>query len=74
MRARWGAHPFSNPGHYLVDEAHLEDYVAAATAARKGDRAPFERYLERYVTGPRSHVEYLERIGIARLLELEEWG
>lgn len=72
--ARWGAHPFSSPGHYLVDERHLREYVAAATSARKGDRGPFEAYLERHVTGPSSHVEYLETIGIRRLLELEEWG
>jgi hypothetical protein len=26
------------------------------------------------VTGPASHVDYLETIGIRRLLELEEWG
>lgn len=74
VSARWGAHPFSSPGHYLVDEAHLEKYLRAGTAARKGDRAPFEAYLERYVTGPRSHVEYLEAVGLRRLLELEEWA
>ena len=74
VHAPWGAHPFSSPGHYLVDEQHLGEYVAAATAARKGDRAPFEAYLERYVTGPASHVEYLEQIGVRRLIELEEWA
>jgi glutaconate CoA-transferase subunit A len=74
VRARWGAHPFSSPGHYLVDEDHLGEYVAAANAARKGDRARFDAYLERYVTGPASHVDYLEAIGVRRLLELEEWG
>jgi glutaconate CoA-transferase subunit A len=74
VKARWGAHPFSSPGHYLVDEAHLEEYVSAATAARNGERGPFDQYLDRYVTGPASHVDYLETIGIRRLLELEEWG
>lgn len=74
VRARWGAHPFSSPGHYLVDEAHLLEYIAAAESARKGDRGPFELYLERYVTGPQSHEDYLEAVGIRRLLELEEWG
>ena len=47
---------------------------ATANAARKGDRAPFEAYLERYVTGPASHVDYLEEIGVRRLIELEEWA
>jgi glutaconate CoA-transferase subunit A len=74
VAARWGAHPFSSPGHYLVDELHLQEYVGAATAARKGDAGPFEAYLDRYVTGPGSHVEYLEAIGVRRLLELEEWS
>jgi glutaconate CoA-transferase, subunit A len=73
VRAPWGAHPFSSPGHYLVDELHLGEYLAAANAARAGDRAPFEEYLERFVTGPAGHVEYLEAIGIRRLLELDEW-
>ena len=74
VRAPWGAHPFSSPGHYLVDEAHLSEYVTAATAARRGDRGPFDDYLQRYVRGPQSLVDYLEVIGIRRLLELEEWG
>ena len=74
VRAPWGAHPFSSPGHYLVDEKHLTEYVALADAARKGDRGPFEAYLERYVTGPRSHADYLETIGVRRLIELDEWA
>lgn len=73
VRAPWGAHPFSSPGHYLVDEQHLGEYLGAATAARKGDRTPFEEYLRRYVTGPDSHAAYLEQVGLRRLLELEEW-
>jgi glutaconate CoA-transferase subunit A len=74
VAAPWGAHPFSSPGHYLVDEQHLAEYLAAANAARKGDDGPFDAYLQRYVLGPSSHVEYLEQIGIGRLLALEEWG
>jgi glutaconate CoA-transferase subunit A len=72
--APWGAHPYSSPGHYLVDEEHLNEYLAAADAARKGDDTAFKAYLETYVTGPATHTDYLERIGIRRLLELEEWG
>lgn len=73
VHAPYGAHPFSSPGFYLVDEEHLSGYVSAAKAAVKGDRGPFEQYLERYVTGPADHLEYLERVGIRRLVELEEW-
>ena len=53
VHAPRGAHPFSSPGHYLVDEPHLIEYVAAAKAAVKGGRGPFEAYLERYVSRPR---------------------
>jgi glutaconate CoA-transferase subunit A len=74
VKARWGAHPYSSPGHYLVDDVHLKEYVAAANASRKGDPDPFKDYLARYVSGPKSHTEYLEAVGIRRLLELEEWG
>ncbi|CAB4943861.1 unannotated protein [freshwater metagenome] len=74
VRAPWGAHPFSSPGHHLVDEAHLNEYIQAAEAARKGDRSAFEAYLERYVLGPQSLLEYLEVIGLRRLHELEEWA
>jgi glutaconate CoA-transferase subunit A len=74
VKAPWGAHPFSSPGHYLVDEAHLAEYLAAARAARGGDREPFAAYLERYITGPETHVDYLEAIGVRRLVELDEWA
>jgi glutaconate CoA-transferase subunit A len=74
VHAPWGAHPFSSPGHYLVDERHLEEYLAAANAARKGDRTAFDAYLDRYVTGAAAHVDYLEAVGLRRLLELEEWA
>ena len=72
--ARWGAHPFSNPGHYLVDEAHLTEYLSAANSARRGDGGPFKSYLRTYITGPGSHEEYLEAIGVRRLVALDEWA
>jgi glutaconate CoA-transferase, subunit A len=71
---RWGAHPYSSPGHYLVDESHLTEYVAAAQAACRGERQLFEAYLDRYITGPASHLDYLEAVGIRRLMALEEWS
>lgn len=74
VRAPWGAHPFSSPGHYLVDEEHLGEYLEAAEEARRGDRTAFDAYMRRYVLGPASHLDYLEQIGVRRLLGLEEWG
>jgi glutaconate CoA-transferase subunit A len=74
VHAPWGAHPFSSPGHYLVDEVHLSEYVKVAREAVRGERGPFEAYLERYVTGPASHLDYLEQVGVRRLVGLEEWA
>ncbi len=60
----YGAHPCASHLRYLHDEAHLKRYLAAAGAAvTGGDRRPFDAYVDRYVTGPGSHPEYLERIG-----------
>lgn len=74
VRARFGAHPFSSPGFYLEDRAHIAELVEAGrTFARHRDRGPFERYLERYVYGPADHVQYLETIGLRRLLALDEY-
>jgi len=74
MRARFGAHPFSSPGFYLEDRAHIAELVDAGRAfARSGDRGPFERYLDRYVYGPADHVQYLETVGLRRLLALDEY-
>jgi glutaconate CoA-transferase, subunit A len=70
-----GAHPFSSPGHYLVDEAHLGEYLEAAAQAvgTERDRTMFEAYLDRYVTGPADHIAYLETVGVRQLLSLAEW-
>jgi len=74
VAAPWGAHPFSSPGHHLVDERHLDEYLRAAQAARKGDQAPLDAYLKTYIHDAPTHVDYLEAVGIRRLLELQEWS
>jgi glutaconate CoA-transferase, subunit A len=74
LRAPWGAHPFSSPGFYLEDREHISLLVDAGRAyARSGDRRPFEEYLDRYIRGPGDQVEYLEAIGLRRLLALHEY-
>jgi len=40
--------------------------------ARHGDRGPFQAYLDRYVRGPATLVDYLEAVGLRRLLSLHE--
>jgi glutaconate CoA-transferase subunit A len=75
LKAPWGAHPFSSPGFYLADREHIAELVEAGRAlARRGDGQPFEAYLDRYVLEPAGHLQYLERIGLARLLSLDEYG
>ncbi len=74
MRAKFGAHPYSSPGHYIEDKAHIKQYVQAATAwAKSDDFAPLQAYLDEFVTGPKDHAEYLERVGIRNLLSLNEY-
>ena len=73
IRAPYGSHPFAGPGYYLEDAEHIREYVAAANAyAKGGDRKPFEQYLKKYILDPETHEDYLEVVGIKRLLKLHE--
>jgi glutaconate CoA-transferase subunit A len=73
VRAPYGAHPYASPGYYVEDDAHIKEYVQAANAyVRGGDRGPIDAYLEKYVYGPETHGEYLDRIGAKRLISLYE--
>lgn len=73
VRVPYGAHPFYSRGYYVQDNAHLKDYLDASTAAAKGDPAALAAYFARYCRGPATHADYLEQIGIRRLLELHEY-
>lgn len=67
VEAPWGAHPCPVLGRYVIDDAHFREYVAAAST-----EDGFGRYLDRYVTGPRDHADYLDRVGHERLERLRE--
>ena len=69
VRAPFGAHPYSSPGHYVEDEEHLREYVAAATAGGP----TLDRYINQIVREPSDHVDYCARIGLRRLLQLGEY-
>ncbi len=73
VRAPYGAHPFYSRGYYIQDNAHLKDYLDASTAAARGDPAALQAYFARYCHGPATHADYLEQVGIRRLLELHEY-
>ena len=73
VRVPYGAHPFYSRGYYIQDNAHLKGYLDASTAAAKGDPEALQAYFARYCREPATHADYLEQIGIRRLLELHEY-
>jgi glutaconate CoA-transferase, subunit A len=73
VRAPYGSHPFYARGYHVQDNDHLKLYSDAAGRAAAGDRKALEEYLDRYCRKPTTHADYLETIGIKRLLELYEY-
>lgn len=74
IRAPFGAHPYSSPGFYTEDQAHIKEYVDAATRwAKTGDDAPVKAYIEKFVMAPADHVAYLETVGLRQILSLNEY-
>src|SRR5215813_7610822 len=74
VRAPYGAHPFYSRGFYLQDNDHLRMYLEAATAAAQENRPEaLAYYLTHYCQEPATHGDYLERVGIKRLLSLYEY-
>ncbi len=69
VHAPWGAHPFASRGFYVQDNGQIRAYLDAATAA---DGAGLAGFVDEYCRKPAGHAEYLERIGLSRLLGLEE--
>jgi glutaconate CoA-transferase subunit A len=64
--APYGAHPLSSPGHYGYDRDQLVEYRDLAAADETGT------YLKTYVHSVADHTEYLEHIGVTRLLGLRQ--
>ena len=62
IEAPFGAHPTAT-AEYQADTEHLRAYVRAAEARRRGDPAPFEEYLTRFVRGPADERAYYEAVG-----------
>lgn len=67
VEAPWGAHPTPVHGATLTDEAHFQEYGQAS-----GSAEAFDAYLDKYVRGPADHAAYLDRIGMQRLLTLQD--
>jgi glutaconate CoA-transferase subunit A len=73
VRAPFGAHPFYSRGYYIQDNEHLREYNESADSAARGNRQAMDAYLARYCKEPASLGDYLEKIGIKRLLALHEY-
>lgn len=74
VRAPFGAHPFASPGNYLEDREFIGDYVATASRAHKaGDLSGLDAFVHEKFASPSDHVEYLEAVGVRRLLSLQEY-
>lgn len=54
-----GAHPTSCFGHYDLDKKHLKRYIEESS-----NREKFTRYLQQFVYGTRSHLDYLRLVGV----------
>jgi glutaconate CoA-transferase subunit A len=65
IEAPWGAHPCHSLGFYTIDRVHFMEYAQAS-----GDEATFDAYLDRYVRGVRDEKEYLDLLGLDRLISL----
>ncbi|MFQ6076012.1 MAG: CoA-transferase, partial [Candidatus Bathyarchaeia archaeon] len=67
VKVPYGAHPMGMGGFYDDDRDHLMYYAKTA-------RAPegFREYVDKYVFGVKDHWEYLNLIGLERLLELRQ--
>jgi glutaconate CoA-transferase subunit A len=65
VHAPFGTHPYAN-GWMTADEEHLAQFVAAGRAG--GDE--LDAYLDRHVRGPATNEDYLETIGVRRLVSL----
>ena len=74
VRAPYGAHPSYSRGYYIQDNAHLRQYLEASAAAAQENRSELlAHYLNHFCREPATLGDYLERVGIKRLLDLYEY-
>jgi len=64
--APWGGHPGTCPGYYTYDAENLDEFFSAQ------NDEDMQKYLQKYVFSVKNHFEYLELIGIEKLMKLKE--
>ena len=70
----WGAHPLYSRGNYIMDKKIIEKYFVLASAAIKNDnRQVYDQFVNEVFLNSKKHSDYLDKIGIERLLELSEY-
>jgi glutaconate CoA-transferase subunit A len=73
VHAPFGCHPFGSPGNYREDGELLRAYVELVRdARRRGDRAAVTQWVDEHLRGSGDHMDYLERVGVRRLVGLLE--
>lgn len=65
VEAPFGAHPTSLLGFCNSDDRHFETYAEAGRS-----QEAFAGYLDQFVRAPRGEADYLDAIGLSRLLSL----
>jgi acyl CoA:acetate/3-ketoacid CoA transferase alpha subunit/acyl CoA:acetate/3-ketoacid CoA transferase beta subunit len=71
VEAPFGAHPGGCYAPGLPVRSYGEDIAHWSAAAEAAARGEFDRYVDEWVLGPRTHQEYLDRIGQEQLSWLE---
>jgi glutaconate CoA-transferase, subunit A len=66
VKVPYGAHPTGVYSFYDYDPRHLNHYKKVAE-----DDAAFKDYLEEWVYGAKSHVEYLDKVGVEMLFKIK---
>jgi glutaconate CoA-transferase subunit A len=65
--APFGGHPGAVPGLYDADFEHMNEFFKA-----ERDPALMEKYLDKYIYSCKTHQDYLDKIGKAKLEELKK--
>jgi len=67
VHAPFGSYPGEMCYYYERDKQHIKDYIDQ-TETEEGAQA----YLQKWVTGPKSHAEFLELVGAEKMDELRK--
>ena len=70
----FGSHPSSQTGVTQADNEFITMYAKAGRARLKGDPEAWEKFLDKYVYGCETHMDYLNLVGADGLANLRDVG